>query len=132
WLGRQALSLACELDRTQMQRSLDEMGRALPLSEVALLRQAGDLSALVAPPAPWEKGLAALDRLSSTMADNLRRYRLEWFVDPHSGTVNRPGLQRHESGRGWHLERRLSFSEAQALSDDLPPEDKQVLSCLAQ
>src|SRR5690606_2835943 len=67
-----------------------------------------------------------------TMAENLRRYRLEWFVDPHSGTVNRPGLQRHESGRGWHLERRLSFSEAQALSDDLPPEDKQVLSCLAQ
>lgn len=132
WLGRQALVLACELDRTQMQRSLDETGRALPLSEVALLRQAGDLSALVAPPAPWEKGLAALDRLSSTMAENLRRYRLEWFVDPHSGTVNRPGLQRHESGRGWHLERRLSFSEAQALSDDLPPEDKQVLSCLAQ
>lgn len=132
WLGRQALVIACELDRVQMLRTLGEMKHELPLSEAGLLRRAGDLNSLVAPPTAWEKGLAALDRLSTTLAENSYKYRLEWFVEPLSGTVNHPGLQSYETSRGWHLERRLSFSEAQAFKDDLPPEDNKVLSRLLE
>ncbi len=130
WPGRQALVLASSLDRSQMQRALQESNSTIVLGEAALLPQSGDLASLLKPPAPWELSLDALSKIAND-EDAETAYRIEWYIDPVAGTVNRPGLLHFERGRGWHLERRLSLEQVSSFVSDLPSDDQQVLARLS-
>lgn len=129
WLGRQALVLAAALDREHLERVLDkDRGTvAWPIPLEGLAPRAGDLAGLVRKQAAWEAGLTALARLSTQADAPQSKHQLSWFIDPSRGLIHRPGLMIFEPGRGWFLDRRLSWQQARALVSDLGEDDRRPL-----
>ncbi len=120
WVGRQALVLAQKLDSKLFAQASTHAH--------TIVEQPGDLTSLVRVREPWELSLAALARVSTQMAEPPTRYRLEWYVQPASGSVNKPGLQEFQSASGWSTTRRITFAEAKEFIGDMPPEDQRVLT----
>ncbi len=129
YFARQAFLLARAIDRAEFERAWDraEAARELRISAQWLEERTGDVCQLVRPRRAWEIGLQVLDQLSFDEEPPESQQRLEWYVEPRTARVHRPGLQRYSAGTGFQLLRRLSLSEAADLYDDLPDDDRRVL-----
>lgn len=119
WLGRQALVLASQLHHGQFEKEYSESKLISP--------QPGDITGLVRVRQAWQTTLSALARLGGELNLPKTRYRLEWYVDPATGSVNKPGIQEFDKQAGWTTTRRSSFQDAWSLFSDLPVEDQRAL-----
>lgn len=112
WMGRQALVLATRLDRDQV--------KSAGLLSDGLEPKPGDLAHLLVPREPWEDALLALSRVNAEVSDAASEYRLEWYVNPHTGSVHQPALQSFQKGHGWSTLRRIEFSQLRTVFEWRP------------
>lgn len=124
WMARQALVLAAQLDEGQVTKA--------GISLQGLKPQSSDLAAWVRPKEAWEITLGSLLSVTRELSEPSTQHRVEWYVNPHTASVSKPGLQEFRRGQGWATVRRLDLAELLALKGVLPPEDQKVLSRLEE
>jgi len=118
WMSRQALVLAKQL---------------APENEPAgaLSPRPGDLCDLYRVREEWEERLSQLARLDFNLAAPELPLRVQWFVEPATGSLARPNLQRYELGKGWSAGERLPCSALYSHRKELPIEDRRVLDAIS-
>lgn len=126
WMARQAWVLSRVLD----EEAFDARGQVRQVAARHFAPEPGDLCYLIAPREKWQIGLSALEEVAFALARPTTRYRVEWYVTPDSATLNKPALQEHTKEGGWASTRRLDFRELRGLFNDLPPEDRKVISAI--
>ncbi len=129
YFARQAFLLARAIDGAEFERAWTRArgDHELAIGAGFLEVRPGDLCQLLRPRQAWEIGLQVLDQLSFDEEAPERSQRLQWYVEPPTARVHKPGIQRYSTGSGFQLQRRLSFSEALDLYDELPEDDQRVL-----